>query len=73
MGAGKKYLSIDPGGKVAVTDRSGKELFHETFRPVGQRWGLSYDEDNYRKVISDTVVELLKSIFNNEAFMKALA
>jgi len=59
--------------KVAVVDRSRKELFHETFRAVGQRWGTSYDEDNYRKVISDTVVEMLKNIFNNEAFMKALA
>ncbi len=59
--------------KVAVMDRSGKELFQETFRAVSQRWGLSYDEDNYRKVISDTVVELLKNIFNNEAFMKSLA
>ena len=59
--------------KIAVVDRSGKELFHETFRAVGQRWGTSYDEDNYRKVISDTVVEMLKNIFNNEAFMKALA
>ena len=29
--------------EVAVVDRSGKELFHETFRAVGQRWGLSYD------------------------------
>jgi hypothetical protein len=59
--------------KVAVLDKSGKELFKEIFRVVGQRWGSSYHEDNYRKVISDNVVELLKNIFNNEAFMKTLA
>ncbi len=59
--------------KVVVLDKLGKELFNETFKIMGQRWGTSYDEDNYRKVISDTVVELLKNIFNNEAFMKALA
>ncbi len=59
--------------KVAVQDKYGRELFSETFRTVGQRWGSSYDEDNYRKVISDNVVEILKNIFNREAFMKALA
>lgn len=59
--------------KVSVADRSGREFFQETFRVVGQRWGTSYDEDNYRKVISDAVVDLLKGMFNNEDFMKALA
>lgn len=59
--------------KVAVLDKSGKEIFDDTFRAMSQRWGSSYDEDNYRKVISDTVVELLKNIFDNEAFMKTLA
>ena len=58
--------------KVVVLDKFGKELFNETFRAMGQRRGSSYDEDDYRKVISDTVVELLKNIFNNEAFMKTL-
>lgn len=59
--------------KVAVLDKSGKEIFNDTFRATSQRWGSSYDEDEYRKVISDTVVELLKNIFNNAAFMKTLA
>ncbi len=59
--------------KVSVLDRSGREIFQETYRIVGQRWGTSFDEDNYRKVISDAVVDLLKSMFNNEDFMKALA
>jgi len=59
--------------KVTMLDKSGKELFSETFRAMSQRWGSSYDEDEYRKVISDTMVELLKNIFNNETFMKTLA
>ena len=59
--------------QVTVLDKSGKKLFDESIRAVAQRWGTSYDESEYRKIISDTVVELLKNMFNNEAFMKSLA
>lgn len=59
--------------QVTVLDKSGKKLFDESIRAMAQRWGTSYDESEYRKIISDTVVELLKNLFNNEAFMKSLA
>ena len=59
--------------QVTVLDKSGKKLFDESIRAMAERWGTSYDESEYRKIISDTVVELLKNMFNNEAFMKSLA
>jgi len=59
--------------QVTVLDKSGKKLFDDSFKAMAQRWGTSYDESEYRKAISDTVVELLKNLFNNEAFLKGLS
>ncbi len=58
--------------QVTVLDKSGKKFFDESMRAMAQRWGTSYDESEYRKIISDTVVELLKNMFENETFMKSL-
>lgn len=58
--------------QVTVLDRSGKKLFDDNFRAMTQRWGSSYSETEYRKAASDTVVELLKNMFNNDAFLKSL-
>lgn len=59
--------------QVTVLDNSGMKLFQENYRAVAQRWGTSYEEEEYRKVLSDTVVDLLKKMFNDEAFMKSLS
>lgn len=59
--------------QVTVLDKSGKKLFDDSFRAMAQRWGTSYAETEYRKAISDTVVDLLKNLFNNEAFLKGLS
>jgi uncharacterized lipoprotein YajG len=58
--------------QVTVSDKSGKELFNKNFRALAKRWGSSYDEAEYRKVLSDSIVELLKNLFNDEAFTKSL-
>ncbi len=58
--------------QVIVLDKSGKKLFDDNFRAMTQRWGSSYSETEYRKAVSDGVVELLKAMFNNDAFLKSL-
>ncbi len=59
--------------QISVFDPSGKKLYSDNFRGVSKRWGSSYDSENYRKVLSDTVVDLLKKVLDNDAFMKSLA
>ena len=56
--------------RVEVSSKSGEVLANEGFRGSASRWGSSYSPDQYRKVISDSYVELLKGIFQNDAFMK---
>ena len=56
--------------RVEVSSKSGEILANEGFRGAAERWGSSYSPEEYRKVISDSYVELLKSIFQNDAFMK---
>jgi uncharacterized lipoprotein YajG len=58
--------------QVEVKDKAGKVLDNQGFKGTASRWGSSYGAEEYRKVISDAVVELLKSMFNNKAFMKSL-
>ncbi len=58
--------------QVTVLNKSGKKLFDENFRAMAQRWGSSFSETEYRKAASDTVVELLKNMFNNDTFLKSL-
>lgn len=57
---------------IDVQDRSGRVLLTQGFRGVAQRWGSSFSEDEYRKAVSDATVEMIKSMFNNDAFMKSL-
>jgi len=57
---------------VAVKDKMGKVLYSQGFKGTATRWGRSYSPDEYRKGISDAVVELLKNMFKNDAFMKSL-
>ena len=57
---------------VEVKDKMGKVLYSQGFKGAATRWGRSYSADEYRKVISDAVVELLKNMFKNDAFMKSL-
>jgi hypothetical protein len=45
-------------------------LANEGFRSSAGRWGSSYSPEQYRKVISDAYVELLKMIFQDDAFVK---
>jgi len=58
--------------RVEVKDRSGSVLASEGFKGVKSRWGRSYSPDEYRKVISDAYVELLKNMFRDDAFMQKL-
>ncbi len=58
--------------QVIVLDKSGKKLFDENVRALSSRWGSSYSEDEYRKVLSDTAGELIKTLFGNDAFLKSL-
>jgi len=58
--------------RVEVKDNGGKVLDSQGFKGTASRWGSSYSAEEYRKAISDAVVELLKSMFNNNAFMKSL-
>ena len=57
---------------VEVKDTAGKVLNSQGFKGATSRWGSSYSAEEYRKAISDAVVEVLKSMFNNDAFMKSL-
>jgi len=57
---------------VDVKGKDGKSLFSQGFRGTASRWGTSYSPEEYRKAISDAVVEILKSMFNNDAFIKSL-
>jgi hypothetical protein len=57
---------------VEVKDQGGKVLDSQGFKGAATRWGSSYSQDEYRKAISDAVVELLKNMFNNDAFVKSL-
>jgi uncharacterized lipoprotein YajG len=58
--------------RVEVSNKSGDVLANQGFRGSAGRWGISYSPEQYRKVISDAYVELLKSIFQDDAFMKKL-
>ena len=55
-----------------MKDKAGKVLDSQGFKGTASRWGFSYSAEDYRKAISDAVVELLKSMFNNNAFIKSL-
>ncbi len=57
---------------VEVKDKMGKVLYSQGFKGTATRWGRSYSAEEYRKSISDAVVELLKHMFKNDAFMKSL-
>jgi len=57
---------------VNVQDQSGKNLVSQGFSGLNTRWGKSYNENEYRKALSDAVVDLLKNMFNDSAFMKSL-
>jgi hypothetical protein len=57
---------------VEVKDKAGRVLGRQGFRGTKSRWGTSYSSEEYRKAVSDAVVELLKSMFNNDAFIKSL-
>jgi hypothetical protein len=58
--------------QMEVKDKAGKVLDSQGFKGTASRWGSSYSAEEYRKAISDAVVELLKSMFNNNAFLKSL-
>jgi hypothetical protein len=58
--------------QVEVKDKDGKVLDSQSFKGTATRWGSSYSADEYRKAVSDAVVELLKNMFDNDAFMKSL-
>jgi hypothetical protein len=58
---------------VVVLDKSGKKLYDENVRALASRWGTSYNETQYQKVLSDTVVEFIKTLFSNDAFLKSLS
>ncbi len=58
--------------EIAVFDKSGKKLYDQNLRALTTRWGRSHKEDEYRKVLSDTVGELIKNLVSNEAFLKSL-
>jgi hypothetical protein len=58
--------------QVEVKDKDGKVLDSQGFKGAATRWGSSYSPEEYRKALSDAVVEILKNMFNNDAFMKSL-
>ena len=58
--------------QVEVKDKAGKVLNSQGFKGTASRWGSSYSPEEYRKAISDAVVDLLKNMFNNDAFIKSL-
>jgi hypothetical protein len=57
---------------VEVKDKDGRVLDSQGFKGAASRWGTSYSPEEYRKAVSDAVVELLKNMFNNDAFIKSL-
>ncbi len=57
---------------VEVKDKAGKVLNSQGFRGATSRWGSSYSAEEYRKAVSDAMVDLLKSMFSNDAFIKSL-
>jgi len=68
----KNTFDAAVGVNVEVKDQAGKVLDKQGFKGTASRWGSSYSEDEYRKAISDAVVEMLKNMFNNDAFLKSL-
>ncbi len=55
-----------------IKDNSGKTLVTETFRGLEKRWGVSLNEKDYRKTLSDALVDLLNNVFKDNGFMKNL-
>ncbi len=55
-----------------IQDKTGAVLAGNNFMGVGKRWGRSYSEDEYRKVLSDAVVDLVKNMFRDAAFVKSM-
>jgi hypothetical protein len=70
--AEKNTFDAAVAANVEVKDQRGKVLNSQGFKGTATRWGGSYSQDEYRKAISDAVVELLKNMFNNDAFIKSL-
>jgi hypothetical protein len=70
--AEKNTFDAAVAANVEVKDQHGKVLNSQGFKGTATRWGSSYSQDEYRKAISDAVVELLKNMFNNDAFIKSL-
>jgi hypothetical protein len=70
--AEKNTFDAAVAANVEVKDQGGKVLDSQGFKGTATRWGSSYSQDEYRKAISDAVVELLKNMFNNDAFIKSL-
>jgi hypothetical protein len=70
--AEKNTFDAAVAANVEVKDQRGKVLNSQGFKGTATRWGSSYSQDEYRKAISDAVVELLKNMFNNDAFIKSL-
>ncbi len=68
----KNTFDAAVGTDVEVKDQAGKVLDKQGFKGTASRWGSSYSADEYRKAISDAVVEMLKNMFNSDAFMKSL-
>jgi hypothetical protein len=58
--------------KVEVKDPDGKVLFNRIYAGSAKRFGRSLSQDNYNETFSDSMIELIETLFSDTEFLKAL-
>ena len=62
----------DVRATVAVQDSSGRQLWKGTLNGTAKTFGRSLSAENYQEVFSDSVVNLVEGLLNDEGFRAAL-
>ena len=58
--------------KVLVKDQAGKVLLTKTYAGSSRRFGRSLSQDNYNESFSDSMLDLIETMFADRDFLQAL-
>ncbi len=58
--------------KVLVKDQAGKVLLNKTYAGSSRRFGRSLSQDNYNESFSDSMLDLIETMFADRDFLQAL-
>jgi hypothetical protein len=58
--------------KVLVKDRAGKVLLTKIYAGSAKRFGRSLSQDNYNESFSDSLIDLIETLFGDRDFLQAL-